>query len=62
MPKKGTLEEIVKGTVTDENKKGTTYRTLIENTYAMTQELATEAATIRRHQHGQDGKPVIPME
>lgn len=62
MPKKGMLDEIVKGTQTDENPKGTSYRTLIENTYAMTQQLAGEAADQRRHQHGKDGKPMIPME
>lgn len=59
MPKKGTLDEIVKGTVTDENKKGTTYRQLIEETNIMAQQLLNEAEKQRQHEHSKDnGKPL----
>lgn len=61
MPKKGTLDEVVKGTVTDENKKGTTYRELIEETNIMAQQLLNEAEKQRHHEHSKDtGKPLYP--
>lgn len=63
MSKKGSLDEIVEGTITKENPKGITYRTLVEENNLLMQQIMSELAKQRNHEHSEkNGKPLIPME